>query len=548
MIDTATNTVTATVTVGDGPFGVAATPDGSRVYVANFTSGTVSVIDTATNAVVATVTVEDGTQGVVVTPEGSRVYVTNRSAATVSVIDTATNLVTATVTVGGSPSGIDVSPDGSRVYLANSFSGTVSVIDTATNAVVATVAVGNSPRGVAVMPDGSRVYVANSNSRTVSVIDTSNNMVVATVQVGSGPAAFGDFISPGPGLPVPMIAQLLFGQVAIGSQGDLEIQSVISATNSGSVTYEGDFSFFTGDGTVWNPLVDGVEISNGQHSISILPFETISLTLSGAEIESGSAILRGTGPPDTAIDGNLTYFFVTAGALTDSIGVGPSTEIYRSTIPFQDFSTIALALANQDPTTKDVMLKLRQADGTLQETKNVQLAGNAHDARFLDQIFETTTVAGKTLAGGRVDIESNELIFGTAVTFLDGQISTLPLQPTRIEYDFLATDSEPGEEVVTGKMTLWADGNFVRGYLEVRVEEGVPLENPELIPIAGNLNNGVLRVTFAVDEDEELGLGAFVGIDFSFDQEVVLTSFVVVDLDEGESTGGTILFTKVAVP
>ena len=91
--------------------------------------------------------------------------------------------------------------------------------------------------------------------------------------------------------------ELLFGQVAIGSQGDLEIQSVISATNSGSITYEGDFSFFTGNGTVWNPMVDGVEISNGQHSISIPPFETISLTLSGAEIEAGSAILRGTGPP-----------------------------------------------------------------------------------------------------------------------------------------------------------------------------------------------------------------------------------------------------------
>ena len=242
--------------------------------------------------------------------------------------------------------------------------------------------------------------------------------------------------------------KLLFGQVAIGSQGNLEIQSVISATNSGSITYEGDFSFFTGNGTVWNPMVDGVEISNGQHSISIPPFETISLTLSGAEIEAGSAILRGTGPPDTAINGNLTYFFLTDGALTDSIGVGPSTEIYRSTIPFQDFSTIALALANQDPTAKDVVLKLRQADGTVEETKNVQLAGNAHDARFLDQIFDATTVTG-----GRVDIESNELIFGTAVTFLDGQISTLPMQPARVEYDFRGDFDDEGP-MTTGKVDL----------------------------------------------------------------------------------------------
>jgi YVTN family beta-propeller protein len=36
---------------GSTPFGVAVTPDGSRVYVANGGDGTVSVISTATNTV-----------------------------------------------------------------------------------------------------------------------------------------------------------------------------------------------------------------------------------------------------------------------------------------------------------------------------------------------------------------------------------------------------------------------------------------------------------------------------------------------------------------
>ena len=44
-----------------------------RVYVSNFTSNTVSVIDAGTNQVVATVTA-GGTFGVAVTPNGSRVY------------------------------------------------------------------------------------------------------------------------------------------------------------------------------------------------------------------------------------------------------------------------------------------------------------------------------------------------------------------------------------------------------------------------------------------------------------------------------------------
>src|SRR5215831_4078220 len=58
VIDTTTNKVVTTVDVGLAPAGVAVTPDGSKVYVANrAVSGTVSVIDTATNVVSATVAV-----------------------------------------------------------------------------------------------------------------------------------------------------------------------------------------------------------------------------------------------------------------------------------------------------------------------------------------------------------------------------------------------------------------------------------------------------------------------------------------------------------
>src|SRR5207247_1265364 len=85
VIDTASNTVTATVAVGASPTGVAVAPDGARVYVANEVDGTVSVIDTGRNAVTATVTVGVGPVGVAVTPDGARVYVGSFSGSTVSV-------------------------------------------------------------------------------------------------------------------------------------------------------------------------------------------------------------------------------------------------------------------------------------------------------------------------------------------------------------------------------------------------------------------------------------------------------------------------------
>src|SRR5260221_12611304 len=68
VIDTASNTVVATVAVGSGPFGVAITPDGTRAYVANENSNSVSVIDTASNTVVATVAVGSGPNWVGILP------------------------------------------------------------------------------------------------------------------------------------------------------------------------------------------------------------------------------------------------------------------------------------------------------------------------------------------------------------------------------------------------------------------------------------------------------------------------------------------------
>ena len=210
VIDTATNTVKATVDVGSNPFGVAVNPARTKAYVTNLYEenydsalseqiatksalstkteehiatgeGTVSVIDIATNTVTATVPVGIIPEGVAVNPAGTKVYVTNLGSNTVSVIDAATNTITATVSVGSGPLGVTVSPDGTKAYVVNEYDSTVSVIDTATNTVTATVSVGDDPSGVAITPDGKKVYVTNYD--TVSVIDTATNTVTDTVTV-----------------------------------------------------------------------------------------------------------------------------------------------------------------------------------------------------------------------------------------------------------------------------------------------------------------------------------------------------------------------------
>src|SRR5271167_883174 len=56
------------------------------VYITNSGSSTVSVIDAASNTVVATVTVGSGPTGVAITPDGTQAYVTNQNENSVSVI------------------------------------------------------------------------------------------------------------------------------------------------------------------------------------------------------------------------------------------------------------------------------------------------------------------------------------------------------------------------------------------------------------------------------------------------------------------------------
>ena len=142
VIDTTTNTVTTTIAHADPqcpfPVGLAVSPDGQRIYAVfsqsvlidiqgeNPVKGNVSVIDTATNKVINTIAVNPG--GVAVSPDGANLYVADFLTGSVSVIDTAANAVTGSYRVGSDPIGVAVTPDGTHAYVTNSDSNSISVI------------------------------------------------------------------------------------------------------------------------------------------------------------------------------------------------------------------------------------------------------------------------------------------------------------------------------------------------------------------------------------------------------------------------------------
>jgi YVTN family beta-propeller protein len=117
--------------------------------------GTLSVIDTRSRAVTATIALENRQGkpvGLAVSPDGRWVYVANGNANVVSIIDAGRNAVVGRIKVGRRPWGIAVSRDGRTVYTADGLSDQISVIDARTRTVRATVATGRQPWGVAVSP------------------------------------------------------------------------------------------------------------------------------------------------------------------------------------------------------------------------------------------------------------------------------------------------------------------------------------------------------------------------------------------------------------
>lgn len=171
---------------------------GTRAYVANVVSGTLSAVDLGAGRVLAHVPTGPGAEGLAVSPRDGEVWVGNRAADTLTIVDPRSLSAVAELPCRGFPIRLAFTPDGARVLVSCAQAGEVAVFDVRERREVARVALlapgegaagaqGPVPVGLLVEPAGERAFVAAAGADAVFVLDLRSLAFVARIPTGAQP-------------------------------------------------------------------------------------------------------------------------------------------------------------------------------------------------------------------------------------------------------------------------------------------------------------------------------------------------------------------------
>src|SRR3984957_10192716 len=166
-----------------------------RVYTAEQTSNTVSVIDPATNKLLGSIHLGEDVpaalsplyrgellvHGLGFSPDHKTLDVVSIGSNSVTLIDTETNTVKGRIYVGRSPHEAFFRPDGRELWVAVRGENYVSVIDPVKRKEVRRIETANGPGMVLFRPDGKFAFVPSSFTPEMDVIETATYKVVARV-------------------------------------------------------------------------------------------------------------------------------------------------------------------------------------------------------------------------------------------------------------------------------------------------------------------------------------------------------------------------------
>jgi DNA-binding beta-propeller fold protein YncE len=366
---------------GDAASDVAVGPDGSSVYVTGYSNGGASGSDYATIAYKATngallwgkrynapANSGDTGKAVAVSPDGTRVFVTGFSSGSTTDLDYATIAYDAgsgatvwTKRYNGPGNGSDaaydiaVSPDGTKVYVSGGSFGVSSSSDYATVAYDAASGTpvwlkryngpGNASdtvNGITVIPDGSKVVVTGNSAGTSSTMD--DYATIAYDATTGAPSWLKRYNGPANGTELPYSVtaspdstKVFVTGYSIGSATSLDIATIGYAVSTGAVQwvtrYDGPAHAYE-TGYAVTPSPDGTKVFVTGNSYSSTTFDDyITLAYdSGTGMELWKSFYDG---PGAYVDGARAV-----GASPDGSKVFVTGTSYGTTLTY-DVATVS---------------------------------------------------------------------------------------------------------------------------------------------------------------------------------------------------------------
>jgi YVTN family beta-propeller protein len=180
--------VIATIDVGSRPHHMYASPDGSRVYLAEFGTNKIGVIDTMTDSLAAewaTGAPAKRTHAPAPSPDGKTLYAVNSGSNKLAALDAKTGAIEWSMPTGDNPSELHILRDGKTGFLSVRNLDEIDVIDLVARQVVRKIPVGDQPDTVQIAPDESFLVVAlRATPAEVDVIDLRSFSVSKIVFTG----------------------------------------------------------------------------------------------------------------------------------------------------------------------------------------------------------------------------------------------------------------------------------------------------------------------------------------------------------------------------
>jgi YVTN family beta-propeller protein len=187
VYDANTFAIKNTITVGEDPAEITFSTDGTKAYVCNGGSNTVSIINPTTKAIIATINV--GTDPVGAWPASNgKMLVDNEMSQTISIVDVASNNVVGTVNLGFMPGYAAYNSTTNELWVTNPTAGkVVYYMDMGSNSWMKNGEIATGAGAHAIGFNGNFGYVTNQLDNTVSIVNPVSHTVVKTLNVGKKP-------------------------------------------------------------------------------------------------------------------------------------------------------------------------------------------------------------------------------------------------------------------------------------------------------------------------------------------------------------------------